>query len=245
VGFVHNYQVPVCESELLLKVLVAGKLVQARHNQVKIVKWIAAVALFNLASSKYGEGKPEFFPHLILPLLDKTAWRNDENSLRIGPHKQLTDKQPRHDGFASAGVVSKDVTKRLARQHRLIDSRDLVWQRCYVGRMHRHHRIKKMSQVDTVGFGGKFEISAGCIKSPRPPGLGQRQVGFIRAKEHTFKKTAVRRLVIDGERVVADGFSCNHAYNLVWLNTGDGRIFFNVFEFQHATHNLPRKTNCQ
>jgi hypothetical protein len=45
----------------------------------------------------------------------------------------------------------------LARQHGLIDRRDLVRQRFHIRGVDRHHGIEQERQVDALGFNGEFE----------------------------------------------------------------------------------------
>ncbi len=209
-------------------------MIDAGNHQVDVVKGVAATRLLNLLTGKQREGQAELLEHFILPLLNQTAGGDDQDALGVGPHQQFTDEQPGHDRFARAGVVCQHVAQGLARQHGFIDGGDLVRQRFDVGGMNRHHRIEQMRQIDPISFGSELEFLSGCIECPRATGFGQRQIGFVGTEEHALQQLAVRGLEIDGECVVADRFRSDDANNVPRLNTGDGRVFLDIFEFKHG-----------
>ena len=72
----------------------------------------------------------------------------------IGSHDELADVEARHDRLASTRIVGQDETERLPREHRFVDSGDLVRQRIDVRGVDRHHWIKEECQVDAFGFAG-------------------------------------------------------------------------------------------
>ena len=52
------------------------------------------------------------------------------------------NKETGHDGFAGAGIVGQQETKRLARKHRIMNRSDLVRQRLDQRSMHGQNGIK-------------------------------------------------------------------------------------------------------
>ena len=169
VRFVDDHEVPVRQPQLLLQVFSAGELVDAGNHQVDVVKRIAAAGLLDLLAREQRERQTELLEHFVLPLLDQAARRYDQHPLGVGTHQQFADEQAGHDGLAGAGVVCQHVAQRLARQHRLVDGRDLVRQRFHVRRVHRHHRIEQVGQVDPVGLGRELELLARRIEGPGAP----------------------------------------------------------------------------
>ena len=235
VGLVHDDQVPARQAQLFKQVFGTGELVNAGDQQVKVIKRVAAAGLFDLLAREQFKTQPKFFPHFVLPLLDQRAGGDDEHALGIGTHEQLADEQAGHDGFARAGVVSQHVAQRLTRQHGFVDGSNLVRQRLYVGRMHRHHRVKQVCQVDAPSLGSELESIARRIKSPRAPRLGQREVRFISAKQHPLAQRAIGGFVVDGQRVTTDWLGRDNADHLPRFQARDGSVLLDLFELQHAT----------
>ncbi len=237
-GFIDHHQVPARQAQLLLEVFGAGQLIDAGDQQVMVVEGVSAARLFDLLSRKQRKRQAELLEHFVLPLLDQAAGGDDQHALGIRAHQQLADEEACHDGLASTGVVGQHVAQRLARQHRLVDRRDLVRQRLHVRRVHRHHRIEQVGQVDPVGLGGKFEVLAWGVEGPWAAGFGQRQVGLVGAEQHPLAQRAVGGLVVNGEGVVTDRLCRDDAYHLPGFQARDGRVLLDLFELQHAQPSL-------
>ena len=65
------------------------------------------------------------------------------------------------------GSSARTNRKRLARQHRLVDGRDLVRQRLHVRGVDRHHRVEQKREVDALGLAGQLERRAVAVEGPR------------------------------------------------------------------------------
>ncbi len=177
-----------------------------------------------------------------MPLLDEAAWGDDQDALGIGAHQQLADKQPGHDGLASARIVSQHISQGLAQQHGLVDGRNLMRQRLHVRRVDRHHRVEQMRQRDTVGLGRQFERHPRRIKGPRPPGFGERQGRLVGAEQHPFQQATIRRLVVHSQSVVAHKFRGHHAHYLARLNPSQCGVLRDLLQFQHGGYLLSKDT---
>ena len=92
-------------------------------------KPVARAGRFELVVGENVERQVEATVQLVLPLLDQAAGAHDQAPLQVAARDQLLDQQPGHDRLAGAGVVGQQEAQRLARQHRLVDRRDLVRQR--------------------------------------------------------------------------------------------------------------------
>jgi hypothetical protein len=63
---------------------------------------------------------------LILPLLCEASWADHKTALEIASGNELLNKQPSHNRFARPWIVSQKKTQRLAGQHGVVHSRNLV-----------------------------------------------------------------------------------------------------------------------
>ena len=106
---------------------------------------------------------PEEF---VLPLLREAARADDEAALEVAPSDEFLDQQARHDGLARTRVISKQETQRLAREHRLVNSGNLMGKRVNERGMNRQHRVEEMGEPDTVGLGDEAKEVAIAIKAP-------------------------------------------------------------------------------
>jgi len=57
--------------------------------------------------------------------------------------------------------------------------------------MHRHHGVKEIGQLDTLGLQGQLEFFRRGVKPPGATGFSQGDSRFIRTKEHPFTQPAV------------------------------------------------------
>ena len=91
-----------------------------------------------------------------------------EAALQVAARDQLLDEQAGHDGLAGAGVVGEQEAQRLARQHRLVDGRDLVRQRLDQRGVDGQHRIEQVRQADAMRLGDEAEQRAVAVEAPGP-----------------------------------------------------------------------------
>jgi hypothetical protein len=119
VRLVADHQVPAAIGglQLLLDVLVAGKLVEPGDGQVGLQEPVAGPRSFQLVVGEDLEGQVEALVKLVLPLLGQAAGADDQAALQVAPGDEFLDEQAGHDGLAGARVVSQQETQGLARQH--------------------------------------------------------------------------------------------------------------------------------
>ncbi len=182
-----------------------------------IVKGVTAARLFHLLPGKKQEGKAKLFKQLILPLFHQAARGDDQHALGVGPHQELADIQPGHDGLACAGIIGENKAQGLTWQHCFVDGGNLVRQGLHVGGVHRHHRVEKVGQVDSVGLGDELEIAPRRIKGPGASDFCQGEPILIAAKEHSLAQGAVCSFVVDRDRIAPDGLGSDDAHDLARL----------------------------
>jgi hypothetical protein len=140
---------------------------------------IASDRGFDLIARNCIEAEAELLSHLVLPLLDKAARRDDEAALEVAPDQQFLDEQPGHDGLAGARIVGEQEAQRLSRQHLAINRRDLVRQcldlRCGNGEI----RVKKVGEPYSAGLGCEPEQTAVGIERVAPTRLAELEAGFL------------------------------------------------------------------
>ena len=181
VGFVAHDKVPAAirRLQLVLDVLVAGELVQARDDEVGFQEPVAGASGFELVVGQNLEGQLESPVQLVLPLLGETAGTDHQAALKIAAGDQLLDEQPRHDGLAGARVVRQQEAKRLPRQHGLVHRGDLVRQRLDHRGVHGEHGVEEMREADALGLGDQAEEGAVAVEAPRPADFDDLQLGLV------------------------------------------------------------------
>jgi hypothetical protein len=70
-------------------------------------------------------------------------------------------------------IICQQIAQRLARQHRLINSRDLVRERIYERSVDCQYRVEKMRQPDAIRLRNEPKESAIPVKAPRSSRLNQ------------------------------------------------------------------------
>ena len=234
-GFVHNHKVPGGKSQFFLEVFGPGKLIEAGNQQIVIVKGVAAMGKIQHLPRKKLKLQAELGRHFFMPLLAKTAGRDNENPSGIGAHEQFPDKKTGHDGLARAGVIGKDKTQGLTGQHGFIDGGDLMRQRLHVGGMHSHHGIEKVGKADATGLGGALEVVGGSVKAPGAAGFSNGNSFFVLAGEQTLAGIgAFSVFVVQGGGAGADRYQGDDFAAFALFNTGQQLPGFNIFKTQHG-----------
>ncbi len=180
-------------AELLLHVLVARELVEARDGEVVLEEPVAGAGGLELVVGQDLERQMEAPVEFVLPLLDEAAGADDQAALEVAAGDQLLDEQARHDRLAGAGVVGEQEAQRLARQHRLVDGGDLVRQRLDQRGVDREHRIEQVGQADAVRLGDETEQRAVAVEAPRPARLDDLEARLVVPVEDLVRHAAVRR----------------------------------------------------
>ena len=143
--------------ELLLDVLVARELVEPGDDEVGFEEPVAGAGGLELVVGQDLERQVEAAVELVLPLLGQAAGADDQAALQVAAGDQLLDEQARHDRLAGAGVVGEQEAQRLARQHGLVDGRDLVRQRFDDRGVDREHRVEEVREADALRLGDEAE----------------------------------------------------------------------------------------
>ena len=146
--------------QLLLHVLVARELVEPGDDEVGFQEPVAGARGLELVVGQDFEGQVEAAVEFVLPLLGEAAGADDQAALQVAAGDQFLDEQPGHDGLAGAGIVGEQETQRLARQHGLVDGRDLVRQRFDQRGVDGEHRVEQMRKADAMRLGDEAEQCA-------------------------------------------------------------------------------------
>ena len=158
VGLVEDDQVPPGDTELRLRLLVPGHLVEPDDQLVVVLERLARRGLLEERGID-AELQAELLEQLVPPLLDEAPRGNDKDAAGVGSQDELTDVEPGHDRLAGPGVVGQDEAERLAGEHRLVDGGDLVGQRLDVRGVHRHHGVEQEGEVDPLGLAGSWNAA--------------------------------------------------------------------------------------
>ena len=138
---------------------------------------VRAASSLSLVRISNGRWKRRY--ELVLPLLGEAARADDQAALQVAAGDQLLDQQPGHDRLAGAGVVGEQEAQRLARQHRLVDRRDLVRQRLDERGVDGEHRVEQVREADALRLGDEPEERAVAVEAPGPA-LPRRSRGAAR-----------------------------------------------------------------
>ncbi len=138
--------------QLGLQLLGARGHVEAHDQAVALDEGVAGERGLDLVAGEDVEGEAELLGHLVLPLLDQAARRDDQAALEVAADQQLLDQQPGHDGLAGAGIVGEQEAQRLARQHLAVDGGDLVRQRLDLRRADGEVGVEQVGEPDAVGL---------------------------------------------------------------------------------------------
>ena len=152
VRLVADDQVPAAigRLELLLHILVARELVEASDDEIGFQEPVAGARGLEFVVGQDLERQVEAPIEFVLPLLGEAAGANDQAALKVAAGDQLLDEEARHDRLAGARIVRQQKAQRLARQHALVDGRDLVRQRLDDRGVNGEHRIEQMGEMDAL-----------------------------------------------------------------------------------------------
>ena len=126
--------------------------------------------------------------------------------------------------FAGTGVVGQQEAQRLARQHRLVDTSDLVRQRLHIGSVDRHHRIKQERKVHAFGFASELERRAIAVEREWALNHGHTDGLLVGASQKPLFHRAIGCTVDELYRAIAQRHGGHHADNLRGLNARKAQI---------------------
>ena len=153
---------------------------------------VAGARGFELVVGEDLERQVEAAVELVLPLLGEAARADDQAALQVAAGDQLLDEQAGHDRLAGAGVVGEQEAQRLARQHRLVDRRDLVRQRLDERGVDRQHRVEEVREADALRLGDEAEERAVAVEAPGPALLDDLEARLVVAVEQLVGDPAGR-----------------------------------------------------
>jgi hypothetical protein len=242
VGLVADDEVvaAVGGAELLLHVLVARELVEARDREVVLEEPVAGTGGFELVVGEDLEGQVEAPRELILPLFGQAAGADDQAALEIAARDQLLDEQTRHDRLAGAGVVGEEEAQRLARQHRLVDRGDLVRQRVHERGMNREHGVEEVRQADAVGFRDEAEEGAVAVEAPGSARFDHCEARLVVAVEDLVGDAAIGAAVDECEGIRAVPGHTDHRDQRIRQDPAEGRVGLKVFESSISVSLVPQ-----
>ena len=151
--FVADDQVPIRSGfELGLQVVRPCSHVQSHDQATALGERVASDGIFYLVAGEDVEGQPEFFGHLVLPLLDQTARGDNQAAFKVATDHQLLDQEACHDRLPGAGIIREKEPERLARQHFAVDGCDLMGESVDLGRAYGEVGVEQMCEPQAVGL---------------------------------------------------------------------------------------------
>ena len=133
------------------------------------------------------------------------------------------------------GIVGEQEAQRLARQHRLVDSRDLVRQRLDDRGVDRQHRVEQMREANALRLGDEAEERAVAVEAPGPALLHHLEARLVVAVEQLVRHLARRRLVGEFQRLGAEPLHADDRHEFIGQDALEGCIGLKVFQKAHVT----------
>ncbi len=192
-----------------LHIGVAAEHVEAGDKQVVFGKRIAGSRRFKLVSGEDVERQAELLVKLVLPLLHEATRRNDEAAFQVTANGQFLDEKTGHNCLPRTGIVGKQESQRLARQHLAVDGRNLVRQRLDARGVDGKVGIEQMGEPDAVGFRNKPKQMPIGIKRPWPASRHDFQARFFVAIDQPVLDRSGRVLERDLDGLVAKPLDLN------------------------------------
>ena len=113
-GLIADDQIPCCDLQFCLDVLIASQFIQTDNTQIAFQEHIARDCRLKAVIGQYIKAQSEFVEKLILPLFRQIAGRYDQAPLQCATDNQFLDKQPCHDGLTCTGIICQNVAQRQA-----------------------------------------------------------------------------------------------------------------------------------
>ena len=226
-------EIPVGDTQFFLNCFTPCELVQADDAEVRLRKHVARHSRLDAIIRQDLEMQVEFAIELILPLLGKAAGRDDHTAFQVTTDEQFLEKQSCHDGLARTGVVREDVAKRQARQHLLIDGRDLMRQGIDGRGMHSKIGVEEVGDVDAVCLRGKAQIVRIRIKRPRQMRTAHRKPRLILPIEDLTGELPAIILHRHLKPHIAEPAHCNDGHGSIAHDPCDPRTYGKIFQACH------------
>ena len=160
------------------------------NHQVCFQEPVARAGGLQLVGGEDLEWQVEALVEFVLPLLGEAPRTDHKAPLQIAAGDQLLDEEPSHDGLAGARIVGQEEAQRLARQHCVVDRRDLMRQRLDHRGVDRQDGIEQVCKPDAVRFGDEAEKRAVAIETPGATLFDHIEAGLIVAVEQLVRHLA-------------------------------------------------------
>lgn len=172
-------------------------------------------------------------------MLGEAAGADHETAPQVAACDQLLDEEPRHDRLAGARVVGQQEPQRLARQHRLVDGRDLVRQRIDERGVHRQHRVEEVRQANAVCLGDESEERTVTVEAPRAALLDDRESSLVVTVQNLLGDATGRTAIHEREGLGPVPLDVDHRRGRIGQDAANGGAGGEVFELQAFTaHDL-------
>ena len=127
--------------------------------------------------------------------------------------------------FPAPGVVGEQEPQRLPRQHRLVDSGNLVGQRFDERSVDRQDRVKQVREPNPLCLGDQPEEGPIAVEAPRASGLlYQLQARLVVSGEELAANPAIQCLISQFERVRSIPLGADNRDGAVRQNATDGSL---------------------
>ena len=232
-------EIPVGDAQFFLNRFIPCELVEADDAEVRLRKHVARHSRLDAIVRQDLEMQVEFAIELVLPLFGEAARRDDHAAFQVTTDEQFLEKQSCHDGLARAGVVREDVAERQARQHLLIDGRDLMRQWLDGRGMHGKIGVKEVSDVDAVCLRGKAHIIRIRIKRPRQMRSTHRKPCLILPIEDLTGELSAIILHCDLKPHIAEPAHGDDGHGRITHDPCDPRTYGKIFQSRHRIASFP------
>ena len=144
----------------------------------------------------------------------------------------------------AARVVSEQEAQRLARQHGLVDGRDLVRQRVDDGGMDRQHRVEEVRQAYALCLGDQSKQRTVTVKTPRPALLHELEPWLVVPIEQFVRDLAGGRLVGELECLGAKPLHTDNDHHRVGDYAPHRCTWLKFLELDHAARPSAVNESC-
>ena len=232
-SFIADNQIPFGDFQFFLKSFTSRQLIKATNCEIHFLKDIPTHSGLHTVRSKDFKAKVKFLMEFVLPLLYKTARRDNQASFQIAPRNEFLNEQPCHDCFSRAGVIRQDVAEGQTGQHLSIHSRNLVRQRLHRGNMDCEIRVKQMGKTDSIRFGRQTHLFSVRVKAPRQAIALNGDIAFIFSIKHLRAKSAFVRFIRYFDNIGAVPIYRNNFNGFISDNSKRYAAYCDFFEFSH------------
>jgi hypothetical protein len=154
--------------------------------------------------------------------------------LQVATGDQFLDQQARHDGLACTRIVRQQEPERLARQHRLVDGRDLVRQRLDDGCVDGENGVEQVCEANPLRLGYQPEQAAVAVEAPRPSLFDNLEPRLVIAIQQFVRDLAGGRLVRELEGFRTEPLHADDGDEAVREDAADRGVGREIVKLGHA-----------